>query len=220
MFILISDYQNYVPLPWYGETACRNYKGETRVFTTKQFYDFLESLNGEYSSIKGLTILSPLEEGGYKFIENCNFLQQLYIFDSIAKINIKLSNLILLRQIVIHCREFEGKDTVFNLLDNKKKCFEQDINEDNPKLSEYTLVDMAIKNIDINKNEIDKIRKSPIFRGELIINSNYILGEFELSRSDKYIERQKYIEKNKNRENRYSRSERIELLKKLFSDES
>ncbi len=120
---------------------------------------------------------------------------------------------------VIHCREFEGKDTVFNLLDNKMKCFEQDINEDNPKLSIYTLVDMAIKTIDINNNEIDKIRKSPIFRGELILNSNYILDEFELSRRDKYIERQKYIEKNKNRKN-ISHSERIALLKKLFSDES
>lgn len=219
MYILITDNRNYVPLPWQGEITCRNYKGETKVLTTKQLYAFLESLNGDYSSIKGLTILSPLEEGGYKFIENCNFLQQLYIFDSIAKINIKLSNLILLKQIVIHCREFEGKDTVFNLLDNKMKCFEQDINEDNPKLSKYTLVDMAVKNININNNEIDKIRKSPIFRGELIINSNYILGEFELSRRDKYIERQRYYEKNKDRKN-ISHSESIELLRKSFSDES
>lgn len=219
MFILISDYQNYVPLPWQGEIACRNYKGETKVLTTKQLYAFLESLNGDYSSIKGLTILSPLEEGRYKFIENCNFLQQLYIFDSIAKINIEFLNLVLLRQIVIYCREFEGKDTVFNLLDNKMKCFEQDINEDNPKLSKYTLVDMAVKNININNNEIDKIRKSPIFRGELIINSNYILGEFELSRRDKYIERQRYYEKNKDRKN-ISHSESIELLRKSFSDES
>lgn len=216
MFILISDYQNYVPLPWQGEIACRNYKGETKVLTTKQLYAFLESLNGDYSSIKGLTILSPLEEGGYKFIENCNFLQQLYIFDSIAKINIELLNLVLLRQIVIYCREFEGKATVFHLLENKIKCFEQDINEDNPKLSKYTLADMAIKNIDINKNEIDKIRKSPIFRGELIINSKHILTEFELSLRDKYIERQKYIEKNKNRRNGITHAERIALIKKMF----
>lgn len=220
MYILVTNGKNYVPLPWLGEIACRNYKGETKVLTTKQFYDFLESLNGDYSSIKGLTILSPLEEGGYKFIENCNFLQQLYIFDSISKINIELSNLILLRQMVIYCREFEGIATVINLLENKIKCFEQDINEDNPKLSKYTLVDMAIKNImDINKNEIDKIRKSPIFRGELIINSNYILGEFELSRRDKYIERQRYYKKNKDRKN-ISHSESIEMLKKSFSDES
>lgn len=219
MYILVTNGKSYVIFPWLRETACRNYKGETKVFTTKELYNFLESLNGDYSSIKGLTILSPLEEGGYKFIENCNFLQQLYIFDSIAKIDIKLSNLILLRQIVIHCREFEGKDTVFNLLDNKMKCFEQDINEDNPKLSEYALVDMAIKNIDINKNEIDKIRKSPIFRGELIINSKHILTEFELSLRDKYIERQRYYEKNKDREN-ISHSESIELLRKSFSDES
>lgn len=219
MFILISDYQNYVPLPWQGEIACRNYKGETKVFNTKELYNFLESLNGDYSSIKGLTILSPLEEGGYKFIENCNFLEQLYIFDdSGVKIKLKLENLILLKQIVINCREFEGKSTIYQLLSNKIKCFEQDINEDNPKLSKYTLVDMAIRNIDINKNEIDKIRKSPIFRGELIINSKHILTEFELSRRR---ERQRYIEQRyENRKNRYSRSESIELLRKSFSDES
>lgn len=217
MYILITDNRNYVPLPWLGEIACRNYKGATKMFITKEFSAFLESLNGDYSSIKGLTILSPLEEGGYKFIENCNFLQQLYIFDSIAKINIKLSNLVLLRQIVIYCREFEGIATVINLLENKIKCFEQDTNEDNPKLSEYTLVDMAVKNIiDINENELDKIRKSPIFRGELIINSKHILTEFELRRRR---ERQIYIEKN--RENRcLTRAERKALLKKLFSDES
>lgn len=218
MYILVTNGKSYVTFPWLREIACRNYKGETMVFTTKQFSNFLESLNGDYSLIKGLTILTPLE-GGYKFIENCNFLQQLYIFDSIAKINIKLSNLVLLRQMVIHCREFEGIATVINLLENKIKCFEKDINEDNPKLSQYTLVDMAIKNIiDINKNEIDKIRKSPIFRGELIINSKHILTEFELSLRDKYIERQKYIEKNKNRGNGLTRAERKALIKKMFDE--
>ncbi len=73
MYILITDNRNYVPLPWQGEIACRNYKGATKELTTKQFYDFLESLNGDYSPIKGLTILSPLEEGGYKFIETAIF---------------------------------------------------------------------------------------------------------------------------------------------------
>ena len=216
MFILISDYQNYVPLPWQGETACLNYKREDRLFSTEEFYEFIEGLNGDYSNIKGIVVISPLKD--YEFISKCTKINQLFIYDSKTEIEISLSELIYLKQLVIDCKKFKG-DSIFNLIDNKIKCFEQDINEDNPKLSKYTLVDMAIKNVNINNNEIDKICKSPIFRGELIINSAHILTEFELSLRDKYIERQRHYEKYKDRKN-ISHSESIKSLKRLFSDES
>lgn len=210
MFIVITNNNPYcLPLPWQQEYLCRGYRRETVVFSPGEFIKFLESLNGDYSLIKGLTILTPLE-GGYKFIENCNFLQQLYIFDSIAKINIKLSNLVLLRQMVIHCREFYDANTLLDLIANKMNLFEKD---DNYK---YIIGAIYIKNIEINANQIDIIRTSPVFRGELILN-NIICDGVELNRRR---ERQEYIEKNKNRENRYSRSESIKSLKKLFGDES
>ena len=71
---------------------------------------------------------------------------------------------------------------------------------------------MFIKNVDINENDIDKIRKCAVFRDELIINSTYILSEFELSR------RNQYVEQNKNKEKRYTRQERKELIKRMFGE--
>lgn len=57
-----------------------------------------------------------------------------------------------------------------------------------------------------------------MFRDELIINSTYILSEFELSRRNQYLERKKYVEQNKNKEKRYTRQERKELIKRMFGE--
>lgn len=41
MYILVTNGKSYVTFPWLREIACRNYKGETKVFTTKELYNFL-----------------------------------------------------------------------------------------------------------------------------------------------------------------------------------
>lgn len=216
MYILIRNNQNYIPLPWRGELSCFNYKKEDTVFSTEEFYEFQEGVKGDYSNIKGIVVISPLKN--YEFISQCTKINQLFIFDSKAEITINLSELVYLKQLVINCKKFEEKDSVIHLLDNKMKCFEQDDNEDNPKISKYMLTDMFIKNVDINENDIDKIRKCAVFRDELIINSTYILSEFELSRRNQYLERKKYVEQNKNKEKRYTRQERKELIKRMFGE--
>lgn len=205
MYVLISNSEKSpcIAFPWEMELTCRKYKPEDTVFTTEQFYDFLESLNGDFSSIQGLVILSPLKN--YEFISKCTKINQLFIYDSKTEIEINLSGLINLKQLIIACKKFKG-DSIFYLLDNKIN--EQGFKEDNAKFA----LDMFIREIDVTQEEIDLIRK--VLLGEVIINS-YILG----GRRDKYIERQRYIEKNKDRKN-ISHSESIELLRKSFSDES
>lgn len=208
MYVLISNSEKSpcIAFPWEMELTCRKYKTEDAVFTLEQFYGFLESLNGDFSSIQGLVILSPLKN--YEFISECTQINQLFIYDSKTEIEINLSGLINLKQLVIACKKFKG-DSIFYLLDNKIKN-EQGFKEDNAKFSKHTILDMFIREIDITQKEIDLIRK--VLLGEVIINS-YILG----GRRDKYIERQKYIEKNKNRVNRFSsRQERKAYIKKCW----
>lgn len=143
-------------------------------------------------------------------------MTQLFIFDSKTEIEIDLSGLIHLKQLVIDSKKFQGKASIFNLLDNKIKN-EQEFKEDNAKFSKHTILDMFIREIDVTQKEIDIIRK--VLRGELIINSKYILSEFELRRRYQYIKRQKYMKENKNRENRFSsRQGRKEYIKKMWDE--